>query len=670
MKYTIFILLAMGSSMAFGQIDFTKIVDKKEFKKANLHGDFDCIAGNCKNGLGVVKTTTISSLVYVIGNFENKQLNGEATILHIRDRYGEYDSKSMSLKAELKKHFEAGVIDEKVYTFYQKYSSGVREAFWGNFTENKLDSGLYTFRGNQEDVQKIRQISIPLTHFYNILDDKGKEVFINQKKDIEYRFRGAFTPEYGREYPALTLKTRDDFIEINTSWGSDVIIRKHHIPEFFEVTHYNARSEKVKEVLTHHNALGTTGWVKEFLIGFPTPYVSLVGHSGIVLYKETLENIGILPKEGTPYKDGMFYGSMTNGKPDNYGIYIDDYVLYDGFFNDKGEFDGYGFLTQRKNYPQQSWFWQYPNEYGLNKIAEEHKLAALGYFIGVFENGVFKQGDVGNTFGDKNRLELIRGEVKNKTQPKHVYAVKNYFLEGEGFKFNSSYTGWHIPDYPNSQLKVIEQGTFANNLLHGKGFRGDDYGEFVNGEMTAESKKIAAAVNAKKREEEIASTLANAKFPLGSIVKDQYGSYKYVNELFTHGSADLVNIPLEVPEYKLKDKSWDKFSIIYANSAYPLHAKPNFSMQYYTGFRVTNKEQEKYHLTNLRLCNQCNGKGSFTVKKETAGVSTNTTTTYERTYEGVFYDTYGNVTRTTSTPTTFVEWVNEDCQTCNGAGCH
>lgn len=668
-----FILILGSFGFTYGQIDFTNFVDKQVNKKENPHRfrSHDCISGDCKNGLGVLEVEHSGHFIYIIGKFEKKKLQGEATILRLpRLSIYSFNLKKIHPIDELKKHFESEAINEKVYVYYQKYAIGVIEAFYGEFKENKLDSGLYTFNGRFEDVGENRIINVPLTHFYNVMDSKGKEFFTDNKKLIEYRFRGSFTPEYGREKLAYTLNTNDDYIEINTNWNHNVIIKKHHIPEFFEVTHYNAKSEIVKEVLTHHNAMGTIGWVKEFLPSYNVPLVSMVGHSGVVLLPETMENIGLLPKDGVPYKNGMFYGKMTNGKPDNYGVYIDEYVLYDGFFNDKGEFDGYGYLTQRKKYPEQIWLYYYPIESNIKKIIEEKDLAVFGYFIGVFKNGRFKQGEAGVHDGNSDGLKLIKGDVFDKTEQIKLFSMNNYLLEGEGIKFKPGYINYMIPDQTNMGMKIEEQGSFANNLLHGKGYRNGDYGEFVNGEMTEESKKLAAEVNAQKRKEEIASTLSNAILPLGSIVKNQYGSYQYVNELYTTGSVDLINIPLEVPEYRKKDKSMDKYGIIYESSAYPLHAKPNYSILYYTGSKATQNELTKYTLTNLKICTQCRGRGSFLVKKESAGMSTNTTTTYERTYEGVFYDAYGNVTRTTNTPTTIIEWVKENCQTCNGAGCN
>lgn len=115
------------------------------------------------------------------------------------------------------------------------------------------------------------------------MDQEGKTFFTDDQELIAYRSRGAFTPEYGSEKTAFTLQSKDDNFEINTSYNNNAIIRKHHIPEFFEVTHYNAQSDGAKQMLVHHNHVGTNGWIKEFLRGGSTPYVSMVGQSGIVL---------------------------------------------------------------------------------------------------------------------------------------------------------------------------------------------------------------------------------------------------------------------------------------------------------------------------------------------------------------------------------------------------
>lgn len=95
-----------------------------------------------------------------------------------------------------------------------------------------------------------------------------------------------------------------------------------------------------------------------------------------------MAHIGLLPKEGIPYKQGTLYGNMTNGIPDSYGIYIEEYILYDGFFNDQGAYDGYGYLSQRKPYPGQSWLTNYLNEYDMNKNFGVKRTRRIGLLCG------------------------------------------------------------------------------------------------------------------------------------------------------------------------------------------------------------------------------------------------------------------------------------------------
>ncbi|MCB0853036.1 MAG: hypothetical protein KDD63_12500, partial [Bacteroidetes bacterium] len=315
-----------------------------------MNGEVSCFSGDCKNGKGVVKIfNAYRLLVYVAANFEKKQIEGKATIVAINLKADDSDyqryKEVMSLKGDLEKALQ-NIESTEVYEYYKNFGKRANEAYYGDFNQNILLDGLYSFNGNVSDLD-MQIKSIPLKHLYHITPGNKIESF-PLDKHFSFIYKGEFKPEYGDDSYGFTLNRKDDHIEIVPDWTYDIIIRRHPIPHYFEITYYDKNGRVLNEVLSHNNMFGTIGWQKEFVPGAEQALSTIETKYNTVLRKEGVPNVGIVSATPHPFKDGVFYGWLKDGKPAHYGIFMNDYFLYEGFFDENGEFDGYGFFTLRK----------------------------------------------------------------------------------------------------------------------------------------------------------------------------------------------------------------------------------------------------------------------------------------------------------------------------------
>ncbi|MEZ4956836.1 MAG: hypothetical protein R2825_24980 [Saprospiraceae bacterium] len=353
---------------------------------------------------------------------------------------------------------------------------------------------------------------------------------------------------------------------------------------------------------------------------------------------------------------------------------MNDIILYEGFFNEKGNFDGLGFLSLRK--PISSGFEE-------NKLKAANNMYIRGYAAGIFEDGTFKEGTIANVnnFNEHFSFDKIypnytsilttaTGKFKYTNNSKPLFLnFDNYLLEGNAIKHRIKIS--KLTHDNLAEFYVTEKGNFVNHQLNGEGIqlkenkKGYWEGNFVNGKISEEDKKdqLKAEANASRLKREY--TVNNAKFPLGSIVFFAGKNY-YVNELFTNGCLTACEMPISKKEYMSKIKpSWA--TEIYYNSSNILWADPYFSDSYYS---TEFCDLSKVSATKLVKCERCSGHGSWVERQAQHGTSTESKTTFQRTYEGVFYDKYENVTTYESKPVTTYNDVKVNCEVCNGTGCH
>jgi hypothetical protein len=673
----------------FSQVDFSEVLKKKTlaevpappFSDFKMNGEVDCFAGNCKNGKGVLKIVNAYRLImYVAANFENKEIVGEATILTINIKSSAGNSKSSGEISKLKSELEKALLNiesTKVYEYYQRFNRQAIEAYFGTFDQNILKDGLYTFNGTLVDLDmQIRPI--PLKHLYHITPGNKIESF-PLDKHFSFNYRGEFKPEYGDASHAFTLNRSDDHIEIVPEWTHDIIVKTHPIPHYYEVTYYDKNGRILNEVLSHNNLFGTVGWQKEFVPGAEQALSTIETKYNTVLRKEPVPNVGIVAATPHPYKDGVFYGWLNQGKPAHYGIFMNDYYLYEGFFDENGEFDGYGFFTLRR--PLQDYK-------TVNTFKQKH-VHVEGYLAGIFSHGQFDFGAVakvegleGQDYSLKPHSRLIRYGKMACTNPMEALnfertslyskTYKHHALQGEGSEF--SITSLASKDLLNRNYSegLISAGTYQNGLLEGSGTQrkeqGKGYwtGEFVNGKITDESKRNQQKEESlahKKLEQE---TFDKAPYPPGSIVK-KGTSFYYVNELKTNNSIEACYLPLQ-KDKPLRGQERLMGDNIYYNAAPLLWANPYFGQLFHKASFYLNKDQ--LQVTGHVLCERCNGFGQWLERVAEHGTSTETTTRWTRTYEGVFYDKYENVSTTKSVPTTTYVTKKVTCPVCSGAGHH
>ncbi|MEZ4956837.1 MAG: hypothetical protein R2825_24985 [Saprospiraceae bacterium] len=327
-KLTLILATVLCTIPVISQVDFSLYLDKKALREKSTgiffnfkdNGSIECITGNCKSGKGVLHIKNNGEFhMYIIGNFEDKKLNGEATILYInsdRHKKGYVSFEYDKLNADLKNKMYAITSIDKVYPYYQKMNDEVHEAYWGTFNNNILVDGLYSFNGSLKDLHR-RCCDLFLTHFYHVKENeilKGKRDY-PEDKNFTYRYKGEFKPSIGEGKAACSIYRDDDYIEIIPSWTNDIIVRKHPIPNYFEVTYYSKRGEILDEVLSHNNLFGAIGWQKEFKNGSTQPLVTIETKSNPFILKQPIEYVGIVPAIGRPFYGGTFYGLMQSGKP-------------------------------------------------------------------------------------------------------------------------------------------------------------------------------------------------------------------------------------------------------------------------------------------------------------------------------------------------------------------
>ena len=201
-KSIIGILLILFCHVLFAQPDFSSLLNKKTileeylpaFSDFRMNGEVSCFSGDCKNGKGVVKIfNAYRLLVYVAANFEKKQIEGKATIVAINLKADDSDyqryKEVMSLKGDLEKALQ-NIESTEVYEYYKNFGKRANEAYYGDFNQNILLDGLYSFNGNVSDLD-MQIKSIPLKHLYHITPGNKIESF-PLDKHFSFIYKGEF----------------------------------------------------------------------------------------------------------------------------------------------------------------------------------------------------------------------------------------------------------------------------------------------------------------------------------------------------------------------------------------------------------------------------------------------------------------------------------------------
>ncbi len=704
MKQTLAIILVLFSFLTSpAQIDFSLYMNKgamvksydKLFHNFREYGSIECIQGNCKSGFGILETRANKFKVYVAGEFSGKKINGSATVFMVYDRDKErsYIGNPYAF-SNLKKSL-LDLQTTNAYTYYQKLAEHSHESFFGNFENNKLmDNGLYTFNGNWEELHN-RAYPIPLKHMKHVqlVEKNTFKSYIPKDKNFTYRYKGDFKPDYGEVVPAYTFENRDHYIEIIPSWTNrEILIRQHGIPNYFEVTHYDKNGFVKKETLVFENTYGTIGWEKEFVPEKPLK-IALSSTFETFMQLDSLKQIGLLDKTPQPFKDGQFYGEMVEGKPKDYGVFINDYYHYEGFFDTLGIFHGYGFLTLRKPI--------YKYDYATRNMLKNKGIMMEGYALGVFEHGRIDNGALVYAYLPEisnlsNRGRYKKGVVRFMysgmfsytedstnnfiVEPEKIYitssslrALSNPLQQGAGRRFFG--LSVDANDVLFGEQNLVERGNYIDGKLNGYGIqkkhdprnasvRGMWEGDFVDGVITEESKKNQEA---REYTEELArrdSVYDAAPFKPGAIISDGKSMY-YVNELNLGGCLDICTFPIK----RLYLNNWQKRQH-YTDIHYPVKsakflAYPWFTQPIVIGYSC---ELEDFSATNYTICRQCNGFAEHEgIEKET-GSHTYTTTRVEKYHDGDYYVGYRTVTEYETVPTTTYHKVTYPCEKCSGNG--
>ena len=687
------------------QIDFSLYLSKKQMIKSydkhfhnfREYGEIACIQGNCKNGFGILETRANKFKVYIVGEFSGKKINGTASVFMVYDRYWDRDKKTSNLgNPHAYNNFKKSLLAlqaNNARTFYDELAKNSHEAFYGNFENNQLiDDGLYTFNGIWEDLRS-RVAPIPLKHMKHakIVEEKTHKGFIPETQDFTYRYKGNFKPDYGEAEPAYTLENDNHYIEIIPAWGNKIVIRKHGIPNYFKVTHYNKNGAVKKETLNFENTYGTIGWEKELVSEKPVK-ISLSSSFETFIQLDSLEQVQPLDKTPKPFKDGQFYGEMVDGRPKDYGIFINDYYHYEGFFDTTGIFHGYGFLTLRK--PLKKY------DYATRNMLKSKGIMMEGFALGIFQHGRIDNGDLVYAYLPERSNLPNRGRYKKGVirfmysgmfsypdstsnfivEPKSVYITSSSLRElsqplqqGAGRRFFG--LSIDASDVLFGEQNLVERGNYIDGKLNGYGIqkkeditnasiKGMWEGDFVDGVITEESKK-----NQEAREygEELArrdSVYAAAPFKPGTIISDGQSLY-YVNELNLGGCIDICTFPIE----RIYLNNWQKRQH-YTDIHYPVKwakflASPWFTQPIVIGYSC---ELEKFKATDYTICEKCHGFSKHEGIEAEAGSHTYATSKVVKYHDGDYYVGYRTVTEYKTVPTTTYRKVTYPCEKCNGKG--
>ena len=211
------ILFSLSSS---AQVDLDILFNKKKLKKSNSTNyrywrgstHYVCLNGDCKNGQGTFAIKGNLFTLFAQGEFKNGKLNGPATVYL-------FNIKNKTLAT---RYFEKDLLaGNPKPNFFEK---GVRcpdEIYSGNFTDNVLSNGSYTYYGTPAGVMwQFRDFEL------NYLNQHGPVKNINFKKYMFlYNYTGGFTSKskIASDEIIVNLNSPNSQVEIKTDTTREII---------------------------------------------------------------------------------------------------------------------------------------------------------------------------------------------------------------------------------------------------------------------------------------------------------------------------------------------------------------------------------------------------------------------------------------------------------------
>ncbi|MEZ4979088.1 MAG: hypothetical protein R2772_07300 [Chitinophagales bacterium] len=580
-----------------------------------------------------------SYTVFIKGNFKSGIVDGSAELLQLegiqhQDLFERLQVTEYSLMDLIKE------IQPSAYIYYQ--GDAIKN---GEFVE-----GSYIFKGKYLP-EKTYNIHTRFYHLWEISPE-------SQSVELKYE-------RYGSHYHEK-MSANDSIIISNYDSGEkhiiypvleDIVLGR----DVFSLTKGYQRTE-----IFTTTKFASIGWRRIFkkdktemlLQGFARNYNSLP-FTGLDL------------KEKHEYEGGYFYGQMKNAKPYGFGILLNDKFYYEGNFNEKGEFDGYGFYRQFEN---------------ESKASIKLSISCLG----LFKDNRLVSGEVHYNSSYKFVLEAdsiyqsqtfpISQELGSVPYPDKVeQGLENPFkLFGQGAKYEL-----RILQVPEARLwnpedkKLYEEGYFNNDKLDGKGKKlcwtcpaqnGLVYieADFENGKPNAEYSNAQKELFAAKKKLEMDSLWAEALYPPGSIVSKNGYAY-YINQLRRHGKADLIPLPI-----RKTDATKDGFAkkglqpYHYYNTGNEVLGSPYFAFGY---VEIKYEDLNNYQGSDLKICTFCNGQGSYIHYDTEVVANTDQTTNREVVHEGDYFRISQDVTRYSTTMVNVATETPKLCPQCQGSGC-
>lgn len=644
-KITIFVVLFILSLNSFTQVWLSRSSDESD-KKFNKNRSFDnrttfVISGDGKKGENTIyyKFKAIDKKakdysIFIKGNLKGKKLNGEAEVCYLSGCDYEY------LIENLKNYTGS------LFSFFKEKGLRPYQYYKGEFKNNSISYGHFQYSGTTEELKK---------EFAPYLRKHLQEVFTDiEGLDFEYNYYGTYKLDnYDNRYK---MSDSDSIVILDFKKDRKYVIKSVFNDLIFSKDIYEKNNYIGSEVF-NANHIYSVGWRSRFYDN--SVAVSLEGKTRT--YNDIPFHILDL-KQKHSYNGGCFYGELKDGKPSKYGVLINDDFFYQGFFNDAGEFDGYGFYQHLKPHPK-------------------YDMCISSTCLGVFKSNKIVSGEVSYNWAGSWVLagdSIVQDfdfpvDIVNRTDKPLFdrYNLKGFSIYGNGemteIDYDYKHGGWF------SEI-TFQKGDFKNNVLDGYGCKMITHvgkeNEFIctyyeNGEFSRAYRDSVGAEYKKLRKLQMDSLFSEVIYNAGSIIK-KGSSYYYVNELKRKGKANVISLPIQKTD-ATKDGFFKKGddAQIYYSSVNKTLASPYFGWGHYTNY----EDMHNYELTNLALCGRCNGYGKIKETHIEHGSNVESTTTREVIHDGDYYRVTGDVTRyktrTYSVPVT----VTKTCDNCNGLGC-
>lgn len=635
-------LLSIVSFNVFNQIPRATIVnglDKKFNKKTTFaQRKTTIINGNGKSGNNTIFYSFITAdknyakdyTVVVKGDFNKKKINGQAEVAFLLGL--NYDHLIESLKN----------YSGSLKSFLNKNNIRAYEYYEGDFDNSVVRKGHFQYSG---------ETKIAYPYFVKHL----QEVFpVNDNLDFEYNYYGMYErDDYDERYK---MSESDSIVIIDFKSDKKYIIKSIFNDLIFKKDIYQHNDYLGSEIF-NANEVNSVGWRTKLY----DSTISVFLEGATRNYNDIPEHFIDFNKKST-YKKGDFYGEMLNGKPQGYGIFINEDYFYQGFFNN-GKFEGYGFYQHLKPHPK----------------IENSCISAT--CLGLFNDNKIVSGEVmynwlGSSWvlaGDSIYQDYnFPVELTNETEEPLFdrFKLAGFKIYGNGEMIEKDRYigggGWF-------EEKTYQKGNFNANKLNGYGcklfvktFEKDETicTNYENGELSKAYKDSILIEYKKYRKLKRDSLWAEAVFKPGTIIKKN-NSYYYVNEILRKGYGKVLYVPIYKPAVKDGFFKRGMEPQVFYSVYNELLGTPYFG----NGFYPMRENMHEYESTNLKLCNRCSGYGVVTKTYMRTGSSTDKTTRKVVTHDGDYYRVTKDVTTYTTRNYTYPEKVKETCETCHGKGC-